>query len=574
MQKWVYGLDEAMHLIAPSFLAGSKDPGTKPGYAFILIIIFIILNSQHPFFARLLTVIFTSLIPFVGFSFGKKLGGEKTGLITAIFLTFHHRLFDLSYWIMTDVPFTFLSFLSTYFVVCNVQKSEKSETNIHLTLITGILCGLSYLFRQIGIYLVLMVILLYFVTKGNLAVKFKGFIGFFMGVTIMLFPWFLWSYIQFGVLDPATSVINISSFPVIHVNLLTYILLFLVLTASSVIICLIIHYRNKYFGIKKQLGIFVACSISAFYVFALIYFVYFKTKGVFKLLLYYFVQIPGLVLGFDLINQYQVTPYAIIISIIIFQILLVGLVIGYRMNRLFTRVTLLSIIILLIFLVNIIYYKSRYFYPIIPLLTPFLWIGLFKIRDSSISVLRKFYYRYPNYFRKGFLLSFHRSCSLIISIMFITVILFPNIVADGLANNDYLSTDDMVVTSPLWREYIEAALWFKETSDPQAKVMAFKNFDFEYYSQRKCIAPSQRIYNEYFRNNKQAYVTELMTYMKANNITHIVFGPFGYSDNILFWLSDPDTAPSYVEVIYLRNSPKVIIYLIQWSKFTPASPFD
>ncbi len=103
--------------------------------------------------------------------------------------------------------------------------------------------------------------------------------------------------------------------------------------------------------------------------------------------------------------------------------------------------------------------------------------------------------------------------------------------------------------------------------------MAFKNFDFEYYSQRKCIAPSQQIYSEYFRNNKQAYVTELMNFMNTNNITHIVFGPFGYSDNILFWLSDPNTVPSYVEVIYLRNSPKVIIYLIQWSKFTTTSHF-
>ncbi|MFX1466112.1 MAG: ArnT family glycosyltransferase [Promethearchaeota archaeon] len=573
MQKWVYGLDEAMHLIAPSFLAGSKDPGTKPGYAFILAIIFIILNSQHPFFARLLTVFFASLIPFVGFSFGKKLGGEKIAWITAIFLTFHHRIFDLSYWIMTDVPFTFLSFLSTYFVVCNFQKYEKSEINIHLILITGVLCGLSYLFRQIGIYLILMVILLYFITKGNLEVKFKSFIVFIVGVTIMLFPWFLWSYIQFGVLDPAASVINISSFSVSYVNLLNYIWLILVLIASSVIF-LIIYFKQTFIEIKKLLGILVVCSISVLYVFALIYFVFFETKGIFKLILYYFVQIPGLVLGFDLINQYQITSYAIIISIIIFQILLVGLVIGYRMNRLFTKVTLLSIIILLIFLVNIIYYKSRYFYPIIPLLTPFLWIGLFKIKDSLISSLRKFYYKYPNYFRKDFLLPFRRSYSLYLSVMFIAVILFPNIVADSLANDDYLSTDDMVVTSPLWREYIEAALWFKETSDPQAKVMAFKNFDFEYYSQRKCIAPSQQIYSEYFRNNKQAYVTELMIYAKTYNITHIVFGPFGYSDNILFWLSDPDTAPSYVEVIYLRNSPKVIIYLIQWSKFTPASPFD
>jgi len=130
----------------------------------------------------------------------------------------------------------------------------------------------------------------------------------------------------------------------------------------------------------------------------------------------------------------------------------------------------------------------------------------------------------------------------------------------------------MVVTSPLWEEYIKAALWFGTNSDQEAKVMAYKNFDFEYYSHRECIAPPQHIYREFYRYDKQAYIIELMNYIYTQNITHIVYGPFGYSDNILFWLSDPNTAPSYAEVIYLKNSPKVIIYSISWSKYTLASP--
>jgi len=145
----------------------------------------------------------------------------------------------------------------------------------------------------------------------------------------------------------------------------------------------------------------------------------------------------------------------------------------------------------------------------------------------------------------------------------------PNIVADGLANEYYLSFDDMVVTSPLWREYITAALWFKENSNQQARVMTFKNFDFEYYSHRTCIAPHPQIYDEYYKNfGEQAYITELMKEMQSRNITHIVFGPFGYSDRHLFWISDPNEASSYLDVIYLVESPKVIIYEIKWSEYS------
>ncbi len=516
MRKWVYGLDEAFYLIDTSFIFGEITPGagSKPGYAFMLGIIFIILNTQHPFFIRLLTVIFTSFLPFVGYSFGKKLGGEKIGWLTGLFLVFHHKIFDLSYWIMTDIPFTFLTFLSIYFILLNFEKLENSESNKRFPFIAGILCGLSDLVRQIGIYLIFLTILLYFLTNGiNLRQKFDNAIRFFMGVTSMLLPWFLWSYIHLGVLDPTLEYIATTpSSP-------TYITLF-------------------------------------------------------SRLLYYVVQIPGMVLGFHLINQYQVTFSAIIISIGVCLIIIIGLVNGYSQNKLLTRITILSTLLLLIFLVILEAQVSRYFYPIIPLLVPFLFIGLFKTKDIMISAIKYISNRSTICFKKKGLFSFHGKFHLLINLMFIAAILLPNIVADTLANKNYLSTDDMVVTSPLWRAYIEAALWVKETSDPQDKVITFKNFDFEYYSQRKCIAPSRQIYSEYFRNNKHAYVTELMNYMYTNNITHVVIGPFGYTDNILFWLSDPNTAPSYVEVIYLRNSPKVIIYLIQWSKFTIASPFN
>ena len=95
--------------------------GAKPGYILLLTFTISLLGNQNPVFIRLLTILFASFLVFVGYSFGKKLGGNTVGMLTAVFLTFHHKIFDLSYWIMTDIPFTFLSFLALYLIFRNFE---------------------------------------------------------------------------------------------------------------------------------------------------------------------------------------------------------------------------------------------------------------------------------------------------------------------------------------------------------------------------------------------------------------------------------------------------------------------
>ncbi len=558
-RKWVYGMDEAMHLIEISSVLTKDLMGAKPGYILLLTFTISLLGNQNPVFIRLLTILFASFLVFVGYSFGKKLGGNTVGMLTAVFLTFHHKIFDLSYWIMTDIPFTFLSFLALYLIFRNFEMLITLKNNVKLSVLAGILCGLSYLVRQVGIYLILLAIISYFIIRGPSFLKrFKNGMMFSSGLAVMLAPWFLWNFIHYGVLDTTVNFVDVSFIS----NL--WPLVFLGVGLCGVF--LLIYRKINFRSIHLNLSIIFATII-----YALILFLYlnFTVNNAFlSRLIFYLVQIPGIALGFHLINPYGVSYLAIIISIITFPILLIGLVKAYEMNKTLTIISIISSGLLILLLGGIIFQSERYMFPIAPLLSTFLIVGVLKLKDIFLSLIVG-----PLLSRQVFLMKYFSavpfSSMQIVTVSFLIIILMPNIVADGLANEYYLSFDEMVVTSPLWREYITAALWFKENSNQQARVMTFKNFDFEYYSHRTCIAPHPQIYDEYYKNfGEQAYITELMKEMQSRNITHIVFGPFGYSDRHLFWISDPNEASSYLDVIYLVESPKVIIYEIKWSEYS------
>lgn len=558
-RKWVYGMDEALHLIEISSVLAKDFIGAKPGYIFLLTFIVSLLGNQNPVFIRLLTILFASFLVFVGYSFGKKLGGNTVGMFTAVFLTFHHKIFDLSYWIMTDIPFTFLSFLALYFIFRNFEMLIALKNNTKLSVLAGILCGLSYLVRQVGIYLILLAIISYFIVRGPLFLqRFKNGMMFSSGLVVMLTPWFLWNYVHYGVLDTTVNFVDISFIS----KLWPFVFLGVGLCGALVLIYKKINFRSIH------LDLFV---IFATLIYAIILFLYlnFTVGNAFlSRLIFYLVQIPGIALGFHLINPYGVSYLAIIISIITFPILLIGLVKAHEINKLLTIISIISSGLLILFLCGIIFQSERYMFPIAPLLSTFLIIGVLKLKDNFFSLIVM-----PLLSRQVPLMKHFSkvpfSSMQIVTVSFFIIILTPNMVADGLANEYYLSFDEMVVTSPLWREYITAALWFKENNDQQARVMVFKNFDFEYYSHRKCIAPHPQLYDEYYKNfGEQVYVTELMKEMHRKNITHVVFGPFGYSDRLLFFISDPTIAPSYLDVIYLVESPKVIIYEIKWSEYS------
>ena len=570
-RKWVYGMDEAMHLIEVSSILSKSFPSAKPGYALLLTIMILFIGNQNPVFVRLLTVFFTNFLVFVGYSFGRKLGGKIVGLWTAVLLAFHHRIFDFSYWIMTDIPFTFLSFLALYYIYRNFEMLDVQKNGRKFAILAGILCGLTYLVRQVGIYLIILAICLYFISRGtSFSKRLNNAVTFFSGLFIMLTPWFLWNYIHHGVFDVTVNFVDISFISKFDFTLTALIwpLVFLGMGLCGVL--LLIYKKIIFRPIYIYLSIICATVI---YALALFIYLYSTVSNAFlSQLIYYFIQIPGLALGFHLINPYGVSYLAIIISITTFPIVLIGFMVAYKTNKSLTIISIISSVLLILLLCIIIFRSERYMFPIAPLLSTFLIVGVLKLKDVFFSLII-----HPLLSRQAHLMkhfsAFPFSSMQIVTASFLIIILMPNIVADGLANEYYLSFDEMVVTSPLWREYITAALWFRENSDQQARVMTFKHFDFEYYSHRTSIAPHPQIYDEYYKNfGAQVYVTELMKEMYRRNITHIVFGPFGYSDRLLFWISDPATAPIYLDVIYFVESPKVIIYEISWSEYTAKDP--
>ncbi|MFX1519584.1 MAG: ArnT family glycosyltransferase [Promethearchaeota archaeon] len=572
-RKWVYGMDEAMHLLEISFVLSRSFQGAKPGYSILLTTIVLFIGNQNPVFIRFLSIIFASFLVFVGYSFGKSLGGKHVGLWTAVFLTFHHRIFDMSYWIMTDIPFTFLSFLALYFIYRNFELLKVPKNGGKFAFLAGILCGISYLVRQLGIYLIILAIFLYFLSRGtSFSKRLNNAVTLFSGLFIMLIPWFLWNYIYHGVFDVTVNFVDISFISKFDFTLtaLIWSLLFLGMGLCGVL--LLIYKKIIFRHIYLYLSIICTTAVYALTLFLHLYFI--VPNAFLSQLIYYLVQIPGFAVGFHLINPYGINYLAIIVSIITVPILFIGFMVTYKTNKSLTIISLTSSVFLILFLCIIIFRSDRYIFPMVPLLSSFLIVGVLRLKDIFFSFIA-----YPLLSKSEQLMKHFSAAPFlsmqIVTVSFLLIILMPNIVADGLADKYYLSFDEMTVTSPLWREYITAALWFRENSDQQAKVMTFKNFDFEYYSHRKCIPPHPQIYDEYYKiYGEQVYVTELMKLMRSHNITYIVFGPFGYSDRLLFWISDPITAPSYLDVIYLVDSPKVIIYEINWSEYIAKTPLD
>lgn len=136
------------------------------------------------FFIAFINSLFVPLIYF----FGKELN-EKTGFLSALFVTFmpYHILF--SRWIMTDALAALLLTATLFFY----WKGLKNRNN--LIILGGIFFGLSILmkFTNLIIVFLLFPMIVYFRKKNIIRIVIS-----FISVFIVLIPFFIFSYVQFG----------------------------------------------------------------------------------------------------------------------------------------------------------------------------------------------------------------------------------------------------------------------------------------------------------------------------------------------------------------------------------------
>ena len=126
---------------------------TKSLYAVLITGIGFIFNDRETA-ATIISVMSGGLLLIPVFYIGKTLYGEITAWISVALVLFNPYMIQFSGWILTESLFTFLFITSISLTVVMLNKGWPS----YLWILSGLLSGLVYLSREVGILVFPMVI--------------------------------------------------------------------------------------------------------------------------------------------------------------------------------------------------------------------------------------------------------------------------------------------------------------------------------------------------------------------------------------------------------------------------------
>jgi hypothetical protein len=182
------------------------DPtnGFQPLWAFTLVPVFLI--TKYPNLAVNLVSTIASIIDtltiFLIYKIAQKKFNENIGLLSATFWGLN-PLIIFQTLDGGDVSIYVLFILSTIFYYISLNGKLKYKNSI----ILGILLGLTILARMDGIFLAMAVILhIVWSNKKNINIGIKKSITTLILTSLVLSPWFIWSYFTFGTIVQSSAV--------------------------------------------------------------------------------------------------------------------------------------------------------------------------------------------------------------------------------------------------------------------------------------------------------------------------------------------------------------------------------
>jgi outer membrane protein assembly factor BamB len=147
------------------------------------------------FAARFWSAIFGTLSLVLVFYLGKKLYNLQVGLISALILGTFTTFYVFARHAMLDVPFVFFISASLYFLL----SSEKTENSKSYVALGGLFFGLAFMTKQVGAFLIPMIVFAYFVATGR-GIKFfftKRFALFWATGILIFAPWMIYMALSF-----------------------------------------------------------------------------------------------------------------------------------------------------------------------------------------------------------------------------------------------------------------------------------------------------------------------------------------------------------------------------------------
>ncbi len=184
-----------------------------PGVSIILVP-FILLFGKTAFAVKLPSMIAgVILLPILTYFLGKEFFSKRIGFLSAISMLFYPAIFPLSFSGERDTLFAFFLVAGIYFFYRGIKNENKSmapknslgiieflKENKYF-LLMGVFLGYSYLIRQVTLFIIPLLIIIYYLINKNLSRKF--FYG--LGVcALIMSPWLIRNYLVFG--DPFFTV--------------------------------------------------------------------------------------------------------------------------------------------------------------------------------------------------------------------------------------------------------------------------------------------------------------------------------------------------------------------------------
>jgi len=136
--------------------------------------------------ASFLTAFLTALVPIVIFLIGRKIYNFQIGILGGLISAFLPFLIRNSNYLLTDVPVIFFMGLAFYF---SLFKGKRT-----FLFFSGVFFGLAVLMKFTAVLLFPVLMVSLFFNKES----WKNFLIFVSGGAIVLLPYFIWCYVQFG----------------------------------------------------------------------------------------------------------------------------------------------------------------------------------------------------------------------------------------------------------------------------------------------------------------------------------------------------------------------------------------
>jgi 4-amino-4-deoxy-L-arabinose transferase-like glycosyltransferase len=125
---------------------------------------------------------------------------NKFSLISTLILSLTPNLFYNSFLVLTDTMFSFTVILFSYFLIKFMKTNQK-----HFLIISAITLGITLLTRPIMKFYILILIMIFLFTEGNLRSKIKNSAMFIFFFGIAISPWLIRNYYKLNFLGFETN---------------------------------------------------------------------------------------------------------------------------------------------------------------------------------------------------------------------------------------------------------------------------------------------------------------------------------------------------------------------------------